>query len=719
MTTLSIIVPTRNEEQNINLLLESIFSVKRLADVNFEVIFSDGASQDNTCDCVKRWMQQDRRISLIESEENQGLSAAVIAGARKASGKYVLVMDADLSHPTEKIPELLEPLLLQQADMVIGSRYQKGGRTPDWPFTRKFASKLATLPARLLTDIKDPLAGFFAVSRERLARITNDVCGFKIGLELLATSENIKVKEIPITFRDRQYGYSKMGLEVILDYLHQLLILSGIRLSHSLKPLHLMGLLAFGWGLDILLYVLMTQWGVVSAVSHQISFLVASVVTMSLGVFGKGELADPANFSRMRQKFLAFCYGLFLLLILRIPLFNLLGGAELSSLALMALSTITLTLSYLGYTVYVCSIGQKRIRGELVLRYYLLGYVVYLLLLKLFNGSIVPLIGEEEYFIGGLVNSSHQAGSLVDHIVLSLTQIMSYFSLGVERGLRYLNVVLSILSAIFIFNFTRDLFDRSAAFKSLLMFSVLPFFFGAGFWVSRDSMLVFLWAVSIYLLYRLLVVGSPRIWFAAAVVLALLVCYDLFGLALLAGTVGYVFYHVKEEQWLKRRKIIAFAFTFLGVVITDYIFRTGPGSGGYGGQVWFDTIINGDLSHRLISILLLLTPVTLLTGLGCCYKMDHETWPAESRYKGRDNRRFIQLFFLLPLLTGLTAGWILQDVRYVSGVVWLAIIPCMAQAFSSAKGEGSMAKRFVYRFWWATVMVLVPLFGVMFIKLSG
>ncbi len=719
MTTLSIIVPTRNEEQNISLLLESIFKVKQLADVSFEVIFSDGASEDNTCNCVKSWMQQDERISLIESEVNQGLSAAVIAGAKKARGTYVLVMDADLSHPTEKVPELIEPLLIHEADMVIGSRYQKGGQTPDWPFSRKLASRLATLPARLLTDIKDPLAGFFAVSRERLSGITDDVCGFKIGLELLATSENLKVKEIPITFRDRQHGDSKMGMEVIRDYLHQLLILSGIRLSHSLKPRHLVGLLVLGLGLDVLLFWLMTYLGVTPAVSHQVSFAAASAASMGLGIWGKGEMSDPANRSRVRQKCFAFCYGLLLLLFLRIPLFHLLGGEELTTGALMVLCSISLSLSYLGYTVYVCSIGQKRIRGELVLRYYLLGYVLYLLLLRLFNGSVVPLIGEEEFFLSGVAVLSHQAGSLVDQIVLFFVQMTNSSFIGVERGLRYLNIILSIFSAIFIFNFTRDIFDRSAAFKSLLMFSVIPFFFGAGFWISRDSLLVFLWSVSIYLLYRLLVVGSPRIWFGAGALLGLLVCYDHFGMALLGGTVCYVLFCIKDVEWRKRRKIAAFAVTFAAFWIMDTFLYSDAGSSKYAGEVWIDAVFSGDVSHRLISTLILLTPVTLVTGFGCCYKMDNHAWPAESKYKGRDNRIFIKCFFLLPFLTGLVVAWVLQDVRYVSGVAWLAIIPCMAQAFSSAEGSESMARQFIYRFWWATVMVLVPLFGVLFINFTG
>ena len=88
--------------------------------------------------------------------------------------------------------------------MVIGSRYVEGGATPEWPHSRKIASKLATLPARLFTDVNDPLAGFFATSTRRLQNIRTDVPGFKIGLEVLAVGgDDLRVFEVPIVFHDR------------------------------------------------------------------------------------------------------------------------------------------------------------------------------------------------------------------------------------------------------------------------------------------------------------------------------------------------------------------------------------------------------------------------------------------------------------------------------------------------------------------------------------
>jgi dolichol-phosphate mannosyltransferase len=140
-------------------------------------------------------------------------------------------MDADLSHPPEAIPDLLTPLLAGTHDMVIGSRYVAGGSMPDWPLSRKISSRLATFPALFFCSVQDPLAGFFAVQRWRLTELPGSVPGFKIGLAVLAEyGSALRVKEIPIEFRDRDYGESKMDRRVALEYLQQLFGLSMRRL---------------------------------------------------------------------------------------------------------------------------------------------------------------------------------------------------------------------------------------------------------------------------------------------------------------------------------------------------------------------------------------------------------------------------------------------------------------------------------------------------------
>jgi dolichol-phosphate mannosyltransferase len=122
-------------------------------------------------------------------------------------------MDADLSHPPEKMAALLQPILDDEADLVIGSRYIAGGATPDWPLWRRTMSRMATLLAYPLTGVHDSMGGFFAVRRECLLQLASDATGFKIAFEMLVRGRRrLRVREVPIVFRDRQRGKSKMSL---------------------------------------------------------------------------------------------------------------------------------------------------------------------------------------------------------------------------------------------------------------------------------------------------------------------------------------------------------------------------------------------------------------------------------------------------------------------------------------------------------------------------
>ena len=231
VSKITIIVPTLNEEANIDLLLERIFRVSRSSHLEFDVLFVDSGSKDRTCERVRAW--QDREpVRLLRQDVNLGLAGAVLAGARVTDAAFVVVMDADLSHPPEAIPGLLQPLLAGTDDMVIGSRYVAGGSLPDWPLSRKLSSCLATFLALFFCDVRDPLAGFFALERRRLVELPGTVPGFKIGLAVLAEyGGDMRVKEIPIEFRNRNYGESKMDRRVAFEYLQQLLDLTIRRLT--------------------------------------------------------------------------------------------------------------------------------------------------------------------------------------------------------------------------------------------------------------------------------------------------------------------------------------------------------------------------------------------------------------------------------------------------------------------------------------------------------
>lgn len=231
MSSATVIIPTLNEAENIDVLLQEILVVKKACGIDFKVLFVDSASTDSTCDEVEKWDQGD--ITLLQRSCNCGLAAAVIAGAHQATSKYIAVMDADLSHPPEIIPQLFEPLINGSHDLVIGSRYVEGGATPDWPMSRIISSKIATFPASFFCTVHDPLAGFFSIRRDLITSFPHKVPGFKICLALLAHyNKKIRVKEVPIIFRDRDLGESKMTKTIVLLYLRQLLFLVLQRLRH-------------------------------------------------------------------------------------------------------------------------------------------------------------------------------------------------------------------------------------------------------------------------------------------------------------------------------------------------------------------------------------------------------------------------------------------------------------------------------------------------------
>jgi len=209
---ISLVIPTLNEAENIEPLVARLAQCQPRLD---EIIFVDDGSTDGTRERI-RSLSANSSIRLIERETPAfGLSGAVIAGARAASGDWLVVMDADLSHPPEKIGELLRPLLEDRADIVIGSRYVQGGSTPGWPLWRKILSRTAAGLAYPLTGVHDSMCGFFALPRELLLELSPAATGFKIAFEALVQGgKNLRVLEIPIAFRDRARGVSKMSLGV-------------------------------------------------------------------------------------------------------------------------------------------------------------------------------------------------------------------------------------------------------------------------------------------------------------------------------------------------------------------------------------------------------------------------------------------------------------------------------------------------------------------------
>jgi dolichol-phosphate mannosyltransferase len=220
--SVSIIVPTRNEAENIATLLSEIAAQEMPLR---EILFVDDDSTDETRAAI-RSLTGIHPVRLIEQDRNEpGLAAAIMAGAKAAQGDWLLVMDADLSHPPDRISDLLAPLRAGTADMVIGSRYVKGGSTPAWPLWRRTLSWTGSALAYPLTRVHDSLSGFFAIARSRLLEIAPPTIGFKIAFEtILHGGPTLRVREIPIAFHDRARGKSKMSFAIALRFFYRWLL---------------------------------------------------------------------------------------------------------------------------------------------------------------------------------------------------------------------------------------------------------------------------------------------------------------------------------------------------------------------------------------------------------------------------------------------------------------------------------------------------------------
>jgi len=217
---LSLIIPTYNEKDNIKKLIPEIFRVFSRNNIKGEVIIVDDDSPDGT-GWVAEGFSEEFPVKVIHRKE-RGLASAAVEGFRHASGDLLGVMDADFSHPVEKIPEMVKPLMrnpsISSPELVIGSRYVSGGGIENWPFKRRIISGVATLLAKPLTPIKDPVSGFFFLKKSVLEGVTLNPMGYKICLEIAVKGIYNKYLEIPYTFVDRKTGKSKMNVKEIISY---------------------------------------------------------------------------------------------------------------------------------------------------------------------------------------------------------------------------------------------------------------------------------------------------------------------------------------------------------------------------------------------------------------------------------------------------------------------------------------------------------------------
>jgi dolichol-phosphate mannosyltransferase len=218
---LTIVVPTFKEVESLPHLIDRVATLRAGRGIDIEMLIMDDDSNDGSLELVEA--RPEKWVQIIVRKSARGLSPSVLDGLERGTGDFLVCMDADLSHPPEAVPGMLQKLE-EGADFVVGSRYVKGGTTSDdWGFLRWLNSRVATLLARPLTNVRDPMSGFFALRRSKFreGRDFNPV-GYKIGLELIVKCGCERVVEVPIHFEDRRFGKSKLTFKQQLLYLQHL-----------------------------------------------------------------------------------------------------------------------------------------------------------------------------------------------------------------------------------------------------------------------------------------------------------------------------------------------------------------------------------------------------------------------------------------------------------------------------------------------------------------
>ncbi|MBI2582759.1 polyprenol monophosphomannose synthase [Candidatus Azambacteria bacterium] len=218
------VIPTYNERSNIARLLGRRF--RALPDIH--VLFVDDNSPDGTGEEILNLRHTYPGITLLSRPKKQGLGSAYREGLTLAlenvSWRAIVMMDADLSHEPEALPAMLRELA--RADVVIGSRYVRGGNVKNWSWLRQALSRFGNWYARMILreSIRDLTAGFYAIRREALDAITipgirSEGYAFQIELKLAFFRKNLNIKEVPITFFERTAGASKLGFSTIWEAL--------------------------------------------------------------------------------------------------------------------------------------------------------------------------------------------------------------------------------------------------------------------------------------------------------------------------------------------------------------------------------------------------------------------------------------------------------------------------------------------------------------------
>jgi dolichol-phosphate mannosyltransferase len=302
---LSVIVPTRNERDNVIPLYNLLCAT--LANRNWEMIVVDDDSADGTSEVVGFLARHDRRVRLLSRIGRRGLASAFVEGVQASTAPYIAVIDADLQHDETLLPRMLKLLEEEPLDIVVGSRYVDEGGVGDWDAGRARISALATRLGRKLlhVPVNDPMSGFFMIRRDAFVAALRNLSniGFKILVDLFASSPKpLRARELPFEFRSRHAGESKFDAMIGIEYL---MLLADKLIGHIVPVRFLMFVAVGSSGLVTHLAVL---WAALNLV--QVPFAAAQAIATGVAMVGNYTLNNMLTYRDRQLTGWKFVYGL-------------------------------------------------------------------------------------------------------------------------------------------------------------------------------------------------------------------------------------------------------------------------------------------------------------------------------------------------------------------------------------------------------------------------
>ncbi len=701
MTQFSIVVPTLNESENIDLLLSRLFALNLDPD-SFEVIFVDDGSTDGTPDKIRAWESRSN-VRLVQRQEKPDLTASILAGTATAKSDVIVVMDADLSHPPERLSAVVTPVLDGTHDVVVGSRYIAGGNTENWPLHRQLLSRIGGWIARPICDVNDATSGFFAFRRELTASISNHAHGYKILLELLMANQGkLRVTEVPIIFHDRTHGTSKLSFSHQRAYIQRLITLAGGTATlNTAGRFAVVGL--FGVLIDAIIFQWMINRDAGLALAHFVSFFVAATINYTFN--SQWAFREHHAGYLQWQKFGRFLTVGLLALLLRGGVLALLVYVwhVPPLLAIFPAIIATAAVNYLGSAFYVFPNEKDLPSLNIRWRIAAIGIVLFILLLRLVYFGLAQLIPDEAYY---WQYAQHMDLSFYDHppmvawLIWLGTSILGHNEFGVRIGA----LICGLISMGYLYALTQNLYDKSTAMRAVLLLTILPLGFATGILMTPDAPLVAAWAATLYYMERALIANQKSAWLGMGIAfgLGMLSKYSL-GLLGIAALV-FVIIDPTARRWMLRPHpylaALLAVILFSPVIIWNYENNWASFSF-QSNRVLADTY---EFSvHKLIAhIMILLTPVGFLAAALAFFPAKI---PTDQQLEQR-RHLFVQVFAGIPLFICFILSTFDSPRFHWTAPIWLAIFPTIAWMIGQTDHLSAMAKR-IQAAWRLTIITCV------------